>query len=171
MGFGCFAVAPGIAAGCGALFVGGYGIGLVITATNILAGRRFTTHRGSALSLLNFSFSLGAMLSALLAAWLLPWFTLRSLLEWFAGTFVLVTAVLLLEMRGAVVRGARVDGPEVEIRKGLEWTDLPLLCWAAASLWRVGDVPERMADDFCAALRQQNAGHQRVHDAVAYGCP
>jgi fucose permease len=118
VGFGCFAVAPGIAAGCGALFVGGYGIGLVITATNILAGRRFTMHRGSALSLLNFSFSLGAMLSALLAAWLLPWFTLRSLLEWFAGTFVLVTAGLLLEMRGAVVQEPELT-PESRSEKGL----------------------------------------------------
>lgn len=98
IGFGCFAVAPGMALGSGALFVGGFGIGQVITATNILAGRRFTVHRGSALSLLNFSFSLGAMLSALLAAWLLPLFTLRHLLAWFAGTFVIGAGGLLLEV-------------------------------------------------------------------------
>ncbi|HEU5340932.1 MAG TPA: MFS transporter [Edaphobacter sp.] len=100
-GFWCFAVAPSMAVGCGSLFVAGFGIGQVITATNILAGRRFTVHRGSALSLLNFSFSLGAMLSALLAAWLLPHFTLRHLLEWFAGTFVLAAGALLAETRGA----------------------------------------------------------------------
>ena len=74
--------------GCVGLFVGGYGLGQIITSVNILAGRRFTAHRGSALALLNFSFSLGAMLSALLAAWLLPRFALRGLLEGFAGLFV-----------------------------------------------------------------------------------
>jgi len=109
VGFGCFAIAPDMAIGCGALFVGGFGIGLVITATNILAGRRFTVHRGSALSLLNFSFSLGAMLSALLAAWLLPRFALRSLLEWFAGLFVMGVAVMLLELRGASAEDAAFE--------------------------------------------------------------
>jgi len=101
VGFWCFAVAPDLTVGCGCLFVGGFGIGQIITATNILAGRRFTVHRGSALSLLNFSFSLGAMLSALLAAWLLPHFSLRNLLEWFAGAFVLAVCGLLVEVRGA----------------------------------------------------------------------
>lgn len=101
LGFGGFALAPGMIWGGIALFVAGYGIGLLITATNILAGRRFTLHRGSALSLLNFSFSLGAMLSALLSAWLLPYFSLRSLMEWFAGAFLLGGIGLLIEMRGA----------------------------------------------------------------------
>lgn len=102
VGFGCFAIAPGMVPGAAALFVAGFGIGQVITATNILAGRRFTVHRGSALSILNFSFSLGAMLSALLAAWLLPLFHLRSLLEWFAGAFAIGVMGFLLEMRGSV---------------------------------------------------------------------
>lgn len=101
VGFGCFAIAPNMASGAATLFVAGFGIGQIITATNILAGRRFTVHRGSALSLLNFSFSLGAMLSALLAAWLLPLFTLRHLLGWFAGAFVVGLGGLLLELRGA----------------------------------------------------------------------
>lgn len=100
VGFWCFAVAPGMAVGCGTLFVAGFGIGQVITSTNILAGRRFTKHRGSALSLLNFSFSLGAMLSALLAAWLLPHYSLRNAMEWFAGAFTLAACGLLLESRG-----------------------------------------------------------------------
>ncbi|WP_260738947.1 MFS transporter [Tunturiibacter lichenicola] len=98
-GFGGFAVAPSMTVGCVALFVGGFGLGQIITSVNILAGRRFTEHRGSALALLNFSFSLGAMLSALLAAWLLPRFTLRSVLAGFAMLFVAGIAVFSVQMR------------------------------------------------------------------------
>jgi MFS transporter, FHS family, glucose/mannose:H+ symporter len=98
-GFGTFALAPTMSVGCVGLFVGGFGLGQIITSINILAGRRFTAQRGSALALLNFSFSLGAMLSALLAAWLLPRFALRGLLVCFAGTFLLGGIGLLLQMR------------------------------------------------------------------------
>jgi MFS transporter, FHS family, glucose/mannose:H+ symporter len=101
VGFGCFAFAPSMAIGCAGLFVGGFGLGRMITSTNILAGRRFTAHRGAALSLLNFSFSLGAMLSALLAAWLLPLFRLHWLMVCFAALFVVGGAGLLLEMTGS----------------------------------------------------------------------
>jgi MFS transporter, FHS family, glucose/mannose:H+ symporter len=100
-GFGGFAMAPGMAVGCVGLFVGGFGLGQILTATNILAGRRFTKHRGSGLALLNFSFSLGAMLSALLAAWLLPRFALREVLVGFAGLFVAGAIWIGLEMPGA----------------------------------------------------------------------
>jgi fucose permease len=100
VGFGGFAIAPTMSVGCIGLFVGGFGLGQIITSVNILAGRRFTAHRGSALSMLNFSFSLGAMLSALLAAWLLPRFALRGLLECFAGAFLLGGVVLIAQMWG-----------------------------------------------------------------------
>ena len=99
VGFGGFAIAPGMSVGCVALFVGGFGLGQIITSVNILAGRRFTAHRGSALAMLNFSFSLGAMLSALLSAWLLPRFALRGLLQCFAGAFLLGGIGLSLQMR------------------------------------------------------------------------
>jgi len=111
VGFGGFAVAPGWEMGALGLAFGGFGIGRIITATNILAGRRFTTHRGSALAALNFSFSAGAMLSALGAAWLLPRFALRGVLECFAGAFALVGLWLWVETRGegevAAVEGLR----------------------------------------------------------------
>jgi MFS transporter, FHS family, glucose/mannose:H+ symporter len=106
LGFGGFALAPSMGMGCVALFLGGFGLGQIITSVNILAGRKFTEHRGSALSLLNFSFSLGAMLSALLAAWLLPRFALRSVLEGFAGLFVAGVIVLCIQMR------TRASAPE-----------------------------------------------------------
>jgi fucose permease len=100
LGFGGFAIAPGMSVGCVGLFVGGFGLGQIITSVNILAGRRFTAHRGSALAMLNFSFSLGAMLSALLSALLLPRFALRGLLECFAGLFLLGGIGLFVQMRG-----------------------------------------------------------------------
>jgi FHS family glucose/mannose:H+ symporter-like MFS transporter len=99
LGFGGFAVAPSMVVGCVGLFVGGFGLGQIITSVNILAGRRFTEHRGSALALLNFSFSMGAMLSALLAAWLLPRFALRNVLAGFAALFVVGVALLGIQMR------------------------------------------------------------------------
>jgi MFS transporter, FHS family, glucose/mannose:H+ symporter len=102
VGFGGFALSPSMALGCVGLFVGGFGLGQIITSVNILAGRRFTSHRGSALSLLNFSFSLGAMLSALLAAWLLPRFALQGVLQGFAGLFVIGVLILCMQMRGDV---------------------------------------------------------------------
>ena len=100
LGFGGFAVAPGWHAGALGLAFGGFGIGRIITATNILAGRRFTEHRGSALAGLNLSFTIGAMLSGLGAAWLLPHFALRGVLLCFAGAFALVGLWLRTETRG-----------------------------------------------------------------------
>jgi FHS family glucose/mannose:H+ symporter-like MFS transporter len=109
LGFGGFAIAASMSVGCIALFVGGFGLGQIITSVNILAGRRFTEHRGSALSMLNFSFSLGAMLSALLAAWLLPRFALRGLLECFAGAFLLGGISLMFQMRGEGLAAENFD--------------------------------------------------------------
>lgn len=120
LGFGGFAAAPSMAVGCFALFVGGFGLGQIITSVNILAGRRFTEHRGSALALLNFSFSLGAMLSALLAAWLLPRFELRSVLAGFAMLFVVGVAVFGIQTRiNSSEEEADVTTPETMPQTGL----------------------------------------------------
>ena len=97
IGFGAFAIAPGLALACAGLFVGGFGLGRIITATNILAGQRYTKHRGSALAFLNFSWSFGAMLSPLLAAWLLPRFALREMLLYFACLFMAVCVAVLIQ--------------------------------------------------------------------------
>jgi FHS family glucose/mannose:H+ symporter-like MFS transporter len=113
-GFGGFALSPSMELGCVGLLVGGFGLGQIITSINILAGRRFTAHRGSALSLLNFSFSLGAMLSALLAAWLLPHFALMEVLEGFAGLFVIGLLMLWMQMRGKVSDVECFDDAPVE---------------------------------------------------------
>lgn len=111
LGFGGFAFSPGLGIACVTLVVGGYGLGQVITAINILAGRRYTAHRGSALALLNFSWSFGAMLSPLLAAWLTPRFSLRGLLGCFAAAFVMALAAMLVESIGAKPEIAANDAP------------------------------------------------------------
>ncbi len=96
-----FALAPGLALACLALLLAGFGLGQVITSVNILAGRRYTEHRASALALLNFSWSLGAVLSPLLAALLTPHFALRSLLGCFAAGFLLTLGLFAWERSGA----------------------------------------------------------------------
>ena len=97
LGMAGFAFAPGLGLACGGLVVGGFGVGRTITAVNIIAGRRFTVQRGAALSRLNFSWSFGALLSPLLAAWLTPHFSLRLLLSAFGTLFLLSAAALVFE--------------------------------------------------------------------------
>jgi fucose permease len=93
------------------LFVGGFGLGQIITSTNILAGRRYTEHRGSALALLNFSWSFGAMLSPLLAAWLLPRFALKGMLECFAALFAAAALAMTVEGWGEPEEIGVADAP------------------------------------------------------------
>ena len=99
LGFFAFAAAPGLTLACIALFIAGWGVGQLIASVNILAGRRHASHRGSALALLNFSFSLGAMLSPLLAASLTSRFALSPLLTGFAACFATVLTGLLVGLR------------------------------------------------------------------------
>ncbi len=100
-GIGCFAVSPGLAMACAGLVVAGFGLGHSITAVNILAGQRFKKGRAAALALLNFFWSLGAMLAPLLTAWLTPRFALSELLTWFALLFLMCGAGMAVQMRGA----------------------------------------------------------------------
>jgi len=82
---------------CIALFAGCWGLGQIITSTNLIAGDRFSTKRGAALTSLNFLWSLGAILSPVLASWLSPFIPISKLLTGFAALFVLVVTVNLLE--------------------------------------------------------------------------
>jgi fucose permease len=87
-GFAAFALSHGLLAGCLALFLGGFGLGQIIASTNILAGRRYRRHTGSALASLNFFWSLGAVTCGLVAAAVLPRWGLRGPLLSFAGMFL-----------------------------------------------------------------------------------
>ena len=72
----------------GALLLAGFGIGHMVAATNIIGGQLPAERRGRNLSLLNFSWSIGAILSPILAATLLPVLPLHVLL----GTLALLFA-------------------------------------------------------------------------------
>jgi FHS family glucose/mannose:H+ symporter-like MFS transporter len=87
LGFGLFAMSIGLATGALCLFVGGFGLGQIIAGTNILAGRRYRAHTGSALASLNFFWSLGAVACGLIAAAVMPRFGLRNPLLTFAALF------------------------------------------------------------------------------------
>ncbi len=87
-GFVAFALSGGVVLGATGLFVSGYGVGLGITANNILVGRRYVAHTGSALSTLNFFWSLGAVACGFLAAWILPHFGLRNPMLIFGGLYL-----------------------------------------------------------------------------------
>jgi FHS family glucose/mannose:H+ symporter-like MFS transporter len=88
LGFGAFALSEGLATGAASLFVGGFGLGQIIASTNILAGRRYREHTGSALASLNFFWSLGAVACGIIVAAVMPRFGLRGPLLSFAGMFV-----------------------------------------------------------------------------------
>ena len=87
-GFGAFALSGGLVSGAACLFVGGFGLGQIIASTNIVIGRRYREHTGSALASVNFFWSLGAVLCGVIAAAALPRFHLRGPLLTFAGLFL-----------------------------------------------------------------------------------
>lgn len=89
-GFLGFAYAGGLVSGCIALFLAGFGLGQIIASTDILIGRRYRHHTGSALSVINFFWSLGAVCIGALVAALLPIYSLHSFLLTFAVMFVFI---------------------------------------------------------------------------------
>ena len=99
LGFFLFAIAHNLPLACAALLLAGFGVGRIIASVNILAGERYTQHRGSALARLNIAFALGCLLSPLLAAWLTPHFALSHLLIAFALLFAAIAILLWLELR------------------------------------------------------------------------
>jgi len=100
VGFLGFAFAPGLNLACAALFVGGFGVGRTIATVNIIGGARYTKNRGSALSRLNFTWSFGALLSPLLAAWLIR-LSLQTRLAAFAALFLVCAVALAMQIRRA----------------------------------------------------------------------
>ncbi len=101
LGFTAFALSPVLIGACAGLLVGGFGVGRTVATINILAGQRYTQHRASALSWLNFSWSFGALLSPLSAAQLASRYPLNRLLILFATMFAVIAILVLLQLRSS----------------------------------------------------------------------
>jgi len=97
IGFSLFAAAPGLAWALPALAIGGFGVGRATTMVNIIGGARFTANRGSAIARINFTWSLGALLSPLLAAWLVR-VPLQTRLSAFAVLFFVVGSIFVFQI-------------------------------------------------------------------------
>ena len=86
VGFLAFAWAPALPWAAAALLLAGFGVGRLIAGMNITAGARYTHARASALTWLNTSWSLGALLSPIAAATLAG----RIALPWLLSAFALL---------------------------------------------------------------------------------
>lgn len=85
-----------------ALAVMGFGVGQMLTSVNLLVSRRFQHGRSSALSLINFSWSFGALTAPFLLGLSLSMFSLRSVLGCTAAVFLLVLLATAWDSRGQV---------------------------------------------------------------------
>ncbi len=119
VGFGEFAVATSAMWGGVGLMVSGFGLGLIIVSVNVIAGRRYSERRGAAIALLNFSWSAGAMLAPLLAAWLTGRFGLQELLLWYAAAFVVGAVWVAAEGGGLLETDATESEPEHGLARGV----------------------------------------------------
>lgn len=79
----------------------GFGVGQMLTSLNLLASRRFSAHRGAALSLVNFSWSLGAVLAPFVLGTLLLSTPLASLLLGVAALFALALGTAFWNSKGS----------------------------------------------------------------------
>lgn len=114
VGFGAFALSGGLASGAACLFVGGFGLGQIIASTNIVVGRRYREHTGSALASVNFFWSLGAVACGLIAAAVLPRFHLRGPLLMFAGMFLVVGLGGFINVSTSTASGSEASSTEAE---------------------------------------------------------
>ena len=87
----------GRTAGCIALLFAGYGLGQLITAINLVAGRRATINRGSTLSLLNFSWALGAVLWTFFIATIALRYPLANVLTALSIAFAILAVPRIIE--------------------------------------------------------------------------
>ena len=110
LGFAAFALADGLGLALPALFLTGLGLGEIIASTNILAGRLWPAHTGSALALLNFFWSFGAVATGLLVAALLPNLGWRTPLLALAGLYAFTGALTVFSSCSATRSQAKARG-------------------------------------------------------------
>lgn len=107
-----FAFAEGLATGAIALFIMGVGLGQIIASTDILVGRRYRNHTGSALAIINFFWSVGAVAVGLVVAGVLPYYSLPQLLTAFAVAFLVIAAGGILQRVKATAEIAPEPAPD-----------------------------------------------------------
>ena len=154
-GFGAFALSRSLLPGCIALFVSGIGLGQIIASTNILTGRRYRTHTGSALASLNFFWSLGAVITGILVAAFIPRYGLTK-------SIAVLCGALFSQWHGR-------PAPAYEFRRRRQeriCTDAVacgeqhrFFCAASLPVWRIGDLPDGVDHDvYSPLLRSATAG-------------
>jgi fucose permease len=109
------------------------GLGMAMTSSSLLVGRMFCRSRGSAMSMLNFSWSIGATLCPLILARLGGRFSLRELCVWLA----VLSAGLGLALFPAV---SVSDSPGTPAAAGAaaERSWIPILLFSALAFLYVG---------------------------------
>jgi FHS family glucose/mannose:H+ symporter-like MFS transporter len=112
VGFAWLGIASTLWVAGAGILISGYGVGHLITAINILAGRRYTVHTGSAISLLNVFWGLGAVLSGALVGGLLPALGLARFMAAYAVFFLVIAVGGELQTSGTV-RAANAPGAPV----------------------------------------------------------
>jgi len=134
VGFLAFALAPSFLLALPALAVGGFGVGRIIATVNIIGGARYPANRGVALARLNFTWSLGALLSPLLAAWLVS-VPLLARLTVFAALFIVCAGAMTAQLLSPRT-------PDVMLTSGASETRFPprLFLYFAALLFLYGGL-------------------------------
>ncbi len=106
-----------------ALMVLGFGVGQILTSTNLLASRRFATNRGAALAKVNFTWSLGALLGPFLLGNLLSFAALGTV---FWG----VSILFALACAAAVCNSIRTPHPDISLSAATRSQGLPATAFA-----------------------------------------
>jgi fucose permease len=118
------------------LFLFGLGLGLSMTATNLIIGRQYAERRAAALSLVNFSWSAGAMLSPLIAGWSLSHSTLGHLLWGLCAAFLTVWLLLFFKLsRPGLSYAAALRQEDEAGSAGAKGAPLQVICFFAALLF------------------------------------
>lgn len=100
----CSTLHAGVLWDTAALIPLGFGVGQMLTSVNLLAAQRYQEQRSSALSLINFSWSLGAVTAPFLLGSILSSVSLPIVLGTVAMLFVMVLAWAAWSVRGGLLK-------------------------------------------------------------------
>ncbi len=110
----------------------GVSVGMAMSSVSLFVGRNVSEKRASVLTLLNFSWSMGALLSPLLAGWVLERHSYRAVYFAIAGTALVCALVCGLTLRDdegrELGRGSRGEGTALGL----------ILLFALAAFMQVG---------------------------------